>query len=191
VKKPSYDQLVKTVVVPGYGDETAFYEWATRNWDKLGLDVEIHPFGTVDPPETYDQHWQQFKEFLEGLGRVAIVGVSFGGGPALRAQQELSDLVNCVVCISAPHNIADMDIEKVRRDYPMLKPSLEHVDINAFEVEKILTVSPLQDGVVPRNAARIEGATNLTVPVFGHPFGIGAAFVLKRKEIARFVHSHS
>lgn len=183
---------MNVIIVPGYGDQAGYIEKLTKNWPKrFGLEPHIHPFGTIDPAETYDRHWQEFSEVLESLGKAAVVGISFGASIAARALQDYPKQVNRAVFISGPHRLSDLNPDTVNNKYPMLNKSLPAFNVDALPASKIMTTRPLSDGVIAPKNVVIENATNLRVPVVGHGAGIAAALLLRSKAMSDFLHQEN
>lgn len=183
---------MNVLVFPGYGDRVDYIEKITNSWRRrYGLIVHVLPFGTDKPASQYDARWKIVRGKIHQLDNVACIGISFGGGVALRGLIEYPDQVTCAVCIVAPHDLKYMNPESVRLKYPMLKPSLQSFETASIPPEKVMTIRSLYDGVVPVSAVPIEGATNIVMPVVGHSLGIVSALVLGSGRIARFISSHS
>lgn len=188
---------MNVVIVPGYGDGTDYIKKLTSKWpDKYGIDPLIYPFGTVDesgelaPPENYDDRWQAFEKVIQPLGPTAVIGISFGVGIAARALQDHPEIVTKSVFISGPHKLSDLKMHVVNSSYKMLNKSLPAFDPNTLPVEKIMTIRPWADNVIPPNIVAIDGATNLRVPgipLVGHGAGIAAAFLFRSKAMTDFI----
>ena len=184
--------MTNVLIIPAYKDQTGYIDALTKPWQAMyGLDVHVHPFGTNDPLEDFDDNWQATKEAVEGLGQTAMIGISFGGGISLRALQELPNKVTSVTCISAPLRLEDMDEQKVQDKYRMLTRSLPAVELSALPLERVQTFRSWRDQVIAPRKSVIQGATNHRSPGLNHSSGIGSTLLFRSGTIAKFIKDHA
>lgn len=180
--------MTNVLIIPAYRDQTGYIDSLTKPWHAMyGLDVHVHPFGTNDRLEDFDDNWQATKEAVEGLGQTAMIGISFGGGVSLRALQELPNNVTSVTCISAPLRLEDMDENKVNDKYRMLTKSLPAIDLENLPREKIQTFRSWRDPVITPRKSVIQGATNHRTFGLNHSSGIGSTLLFRSGTIAKFI----
>lgn len=176
------------VIVAAYHDRTDHIEYFTANWEqRFGLRPHAYAFGTNDGPETYDEHWNDFENFIGGMGDIAIIGTSFGVTIGDRAIIEHPDKVKKMVAIAGPHRFSDLNPETIDSKYPMLRQSLSAYDADDLPVEKIMTLRPFKDSVINPNVVKLEGAANARIPMSGHALGIVTALAFQSRKIARFI----
>ena len=184
--------MKQVVIVAGYGDRTDYIEHLTARWpQKYDLEPHVYAFGTLEAPETYEDRWQEFEDKINVIGQTAVIGVSFGFSIAARAMLEHPEQVDRIVSIAGPHDLSAVNQETLDKKYPMLNRSLSAFNDSLLPVDRVMTLSPLIDPTVSPANVIIQGAKNHKVPMFGHGPGIVAAFLLREKTIASFIHGNN
>lgn len=178
---------MNVTIIAGYGDATGYIKKLTAAWPrKYGLRPDVKAFGTLDHADQYDANWQKL---LKDLKPGPVIGISFGASIAARLLLEHPNKFPKAVFISGPHDLNDLRPEVVRDKYPMIGRSLAAIDPSKLPANKIMTISPLTDGVINPKLVRIEGSQNARVPVVSHAVGIAAALKLKGRAIAKFLEA--
>ncbi len=186
--------MKEVLIIPGYGDRQDYIEFITRKWPKrYGLNPTLFSFHTANASsknaeDIYSRNWYMFSKLVRQVGKVSVIGLSFGVSIADRSLIELPE-VNNIVCIGGPHRLEDMNLHTVKTKYPMLEHSLSGFQVDDLPTERIMTITPFTDGTVNPEVAQLEGAKNLKVPVFGHPVGLAAGLFLRASNIAEFINN--
>jgi len=187
------------IIIPGLGNGVNGHIWATNSWKKFGI-----------MPHIFDAKWKiEENGFLEKLTRalkvvdflsvknstISLVGNSAGSSFALnifgkRKQQINKVIVNC-------GRVRDGDWPWFTFDQATaLSPSFRESVLKAQELEKtftsqdrqkILTLRPLFDEVVPSSTVPIQGATNRVTFSLGHGLSIALNLTLLKKQIINFL----
>ena len=182
---------MKVLIVPGYGDVDSYIKRLTKRWPKrYGLDIYIHPFGSTDPPEKYNDNWRRFVEVLKRERPEAIIGISFGFSIAARAMIEYPDQVKRVVSICGPHDLQDMNPKTIRTKYPMLGKSLAALNPKDLQPDRILTLRSWYDEVLRDAKVAVPGAKNRHIPMVEHAASIVVSLAVQGRLIAKFLKAN-
>lgn len=159
---------MKTLFVPGYGNRREYIEAAIRHWpDHYGLDPEVHVFGWSNA-DAYEARWQAFEAVMQKYSRLALVGISAGAGVVLRALAAYPEKVASAVSICGPARLEGLNPFMVERRYGMIRQSLGALALEAVDAERVMTVRPIYDEVVPASTVVVPGADNRRVNSLFH-----------------------
>jgi pimeloyl-ACP methyl ester carboxylesterase len=173
------------LTLPGWEKYGIFLEYHANNWNEgTDLDPKLEDFNDhVD--RLYDRH-----------GKIVIIGDSAGASVALHAYAAQPDKISSVVTnagkLHHPETLPAEDFEKNPTfEHSLMKlPRSLRVLRNLGLMPTILNVHGIWDGRVPVKDSILEGAPELTVPMFAHPLNILVALEFYRKPIARHIRTH-
>lgn len=189
------------IYIPGIGDRrrglNSLQQAFLTTWLAYGLSGQLfivdwisdHPFD-----ERFDDLLALI-DMLYGQGkRVSIVGASAGASTALLAFLARSNkLVGAVtICgqiggTAALHGPAAVRNPRFRRSLALMQRSIAQLPLEARQ--RVLTLRPRADRIVPPQEAMLAGATNHEMPVSGHMAGIGFGLLFEARRIARLLKS--
>ncbi|OGD08677.1 hypothetical protein A2397_04660 [Candidatus Amesbacteria bacterium RIFOXYB1_FULL_44_23] len=187
------------IVVPGLGDGERSMKLLTGHWRKHGLE-----------PVVQLMEWRNGEDFMPKLGRltrlidelaergkVSLVGTSAGGSAAINAFGERKDKIHRVVNVCGRLRVGTHvgihGFEARTTSSPAFAQSVRLLEkreneFNKKDREKIMTIHALfGDELVPKNTTTIEGANNITVPMFEHVLSITAALTVFSGPLIRFL----
>jgi len=161
-----------------------------------GLSAEIHIFGwrSVTPSLADKQQALLDKidaRFAEG-NQISLVGTSAGARAAINALAARRDKIHKVVSVcgrikTGPYLDKLTPFEQKELSVRALKECEQNLTtLTSQDKQKILTIRPLYDEVVPTDTVPIPGATNIVIPSIMHSLTIAAALVFYRKRIMEF-----
>jgi pimeloyl-ACP methyl ester carboxylesterase len=159
-------------------------------------------------PHYHAMHWGDGEAFAPKLDRVlaeidelksqgytvSLVGSSAGAGAVLNAYAQRKDAIAGVVYICGKIQNAQTIHERTYQRNPAFRQSLDMLQgsIRSFspqELDRILSIHPLRDGLVPVPDTKIPGVKEKTIYTIGHAFSIGFALILGSRTIAKFLNS--
>lgn len=192
--------MYKIIVVPGLGDGRKFFRFMIKNLWRM-FPNEIHAFGWRDKGAKLIDKQHSLLQRIDALAKdghkVYLVGISAGGSAVLNAfmarRLEVSGVVN--VCGRLREGIGvHPTLEKAASTSEIFAQSVKNCerDLSSLtndDLKKILTIHPIYDEIVPINTTTIDGATNITVPIFFHGVGIRYSIVFLRGRIISFLIS--
>jgi len=188
-----------TIIIPGLGNNIALHKWVTSNWEKYG--VIPHVFDTrwkieeIGFQEKYNRALELIDSLLSRGHSLSIVGNSAGSSFALNLFGERRDKIKRVIINCGRVRDGDwpwFTFNQATKQSPSFKESV----LRAQELEKtftkedrnkILTLRPLFDEVVPPSTVRINGANNLITPSIEHSLSIALNMTLYKQRIINFI----
>lgn len=183
---------MNTLIIPGYGDERGYIDRAVRNWSqKYGIQPDVRVFGWFGAADDYEPNWERFDECLKQLGEVAIIGISAGASVGVRALQAYPDKIKKLITVCSLVDTSRMDLNKLHNRYPVLERSLQHISLKGLPAERIMTLRPLYDEVIPICDMKIEGAKDVRLPMIGHSPSLGLAMYGYARTMANFIHAEA
>ena len=187
------------IIIPGLGNGVLKHKLAVRGWKRYGIipyifdakwKIEENGFQSK-----LDSALNLIDSFKSKNSRISIIGNSAGSSFALnlfneRKRQISKVIVNC-------GRVRDGDwpwftFTQATKSSPSFKESV----IRAQKIErtftnndrqKILTLRPLFDEIVPPQTVSIRGANNVTIPSIEHAISIALNLTLFRKRIINFI----
>lgn len=191
------EQKHTVVIIPGLGDDQRWnivaLEFLTRNWHKKGITPLIHAVLWRDE-EGFQPKFQKLLDLIDSLSEeniVSIIGASAGGSMAFNAFCAKKDVLHRVVNVcgrlrAGKHVIRSL--ENKAESSPAFEQSVhlfEHNEHNLtyLDWERMMTIRPIIDEVVPSATVRLAGAENLIAPVPEHTLGIFFSFLFSRQII--------
>ncbi len=185
------------IVVPGLKDRAGLMRFVTKGWKTKNLDVLIHVAPWEDKT-SYEKKIAMLLVKIDALakrGKVTLVGVSAGGSLVMNAFAKRKEKVHRVINVSGRLRMGgfpSIAFALSARNHPAFVESVEKAEkvlptLSQKNKEKIMTISPIFDGVVPLSAIPVDGAYNLKIPLISHALATGGSFVFFRKRINDFI----
>lgn len=132
---------------------------------------------------------------LHGQGRqVSLVGASAGASTALLCLAERSGRVVGVATLCGQIETKEALAGKIAAANPRFHASLVRWDAKMTEFsgpqrQRVLTLRPKRDAIVPRAQEVLAGAVNYDMPIAGHMLGIGFGILCEGRRITKFFTS--
>lgn len=169
------------IYVPGIGDAHARgQDKVFALWRLLGVVPHYHPVGWLgEEPfaDKLDRLLAEIDRYHEQGDTVSLLGFSAGGSVVVNAFSARRDEVTAVVLISGwlkgPAGTSQQYFVK----NPAFKQSLELLQqnlprLNVADKQRLLTLNPFIDPVVPSKAGTIPGVRRWRTVAFGHVMSI-------------------
>jgi len=195
--------LNHVIIIPGLGNDVRLISWATRSWMRHGI-----------TPHVFDAQWKiEEPQFLPKLDRaialvdklssmgkrVSIIGNSAGSSFAINLYKARHIKIHKVVINCGrvrTHDLPWFTFNQATLTSPSFKVSCinsEKIlnDLTIQDKNKILTLRPLFDEIVPSTTVYINGANNQVVPLVGHSFTIGFNLTIGRGVIFNHINQLS
>jgi pimeloyl-ACP methyl ester carboxylesterase len=164
------------VLVPGIFEGKYFMLPLARSLHRRGYDAHLLPAGAL-ALRIVDQQADAIADYVQSqnLHNVIIIGHSKGGldGLAYLRRHAEQHRVRQVVAVAAPFNGTNLShyvpLRAVRQFSPSGDVVRAVVESDAAVVRQVVCLSPFWDNHVWHpNGSFLRGATNVTVPVYGH-----------------------
>lgn len=166
-------------------------------WHWLGIDGEIYRLNWMEKTP-FEARLKELAARIEELSKegraVSLVGVSAGADAAINAYVQKRDLIHKLVLVCGRLGMFDKINPWYFETYPLFQGAIEKVPISLSSLkiedkQKILTMQPFYDGLVPVASTRIEGVRSKRILSVGHFLSIIIALTVYSRAIARFVKS--
>lgn len=179
---------MKALIIPGYGDRWDYIARATRHWpEKYDIEPEIFVFGWNGEADTYRKKWQQFDKKLQQLDDTAIIGISAGASVAVHALQKYPAKIRKVITVCGPVHADRMNPQTLHNKFLVLESALEDFSLNQLSADRVMTMRPYYDQLVPVDAMRIDGAHDRRVLMILHNLSILTALFGYDRTMAEFI----
>ena len=193
------------IYVPGLNDDkflnNKLINLLPLLWNRHGYEVFI-----IKPA------WRQGKSFYPKLTLILnkidelyakgyaiyLFGQSAGGAAVLNAfaerKNKIKKIVNICGKLKKGTNVSP-SLKTASAENPVFKESvLLFEDLNESRLtmndrNKVLTIKPIWDGVVPSSTVALQGATNITIPMVQHSIAGISALTIFSGEILNFLSS--
>lgn len=186
----------KLIVVPGLGDNRKANLCLTAH---LGIESEIHLMPWQGIEQDFQPKLQKLLKRIDELTKqginVSLLGTSAGGSAVLNAfyerQNDVLKVINVCGRLRRGSNIYPT-LEEASKNSPSFFQSVllceERVQKLDVDIKnKILTIRPLYDEIVPITTVTIEGATNIQIVSVEHMLSIAAAMTIYSHHIRTFL----
>lgn len=192
-------KLNHIIIIPGLGNRVAPHIWASKGWKKYGIIPHVFDAKWKIEEYGFDEKFIRALRLIDSLDKkdykISIIGNSAGSSFAINLFGARKKIIHRTI----------INCGRVRDgDWPWftfnqataLSPSFKESVLMAQEVErtftgedrnKILTLRPLFDEVVPHFTVPIEGAVNKTVWTIGHSLTIALNMTILQKEVLDFI----
>lgn len=187
------------IYVPGIGDRRRGFNWLQQvllaTWLVYGLSGRLFVVDWIsDQPfeGRFDELLALIDE-LHGRGeRVSIVGASAAASTVFLAFLARPDKLTGAVTIcgqiggtAALHGPAATRNPRFRRSLALMQRHIAR--LSSAERQRVMTLRPRADRIVPPDEAILPGATNYEMPVSGHMAGIGFGLLFEARKIVHFL----
>lgn len=183
------------IIVPGLMDRVNGISFLIKNWNKSNVDMFIHAAPWEDK-EHFEPKLKNLVAQIDQLSKtykVSLIGVSAGGSMVINAFMQRKNKVKKVINVSGRLRVGGFPSLKIAaKGRIAFKESVVLCEkyLTLFSQEdckKIMTISPLFDGVVPMSAIQVNGALNITIPVIFHSIANIFALTVFKKKLIEFI----
>ena len=189
----------RVIYIPGIGDRRPGFNWLQQafltTWLVHGLFGRLFIVDWIsDRPfeERFDELLALIDESDARGERVSIVGASAGASTVLLAMLARPNKLTGAVTIcgqiggtAALHGPAAARNPRFRHSLHVMQQDIAR--LSPIERQRVMTLRPRADRIVPPTEAVLPGATNHEMPVSGHMVGIGFGLLFEAHRIARFL----
>ncbi|MEK7598014.1 MAG: hypothetical protein AAB441_05210 [Patescibacteria group bacterium] len=187
------------IIIPGLGNGVVKHEWAANSWKKFGIIPHVFDAKWRVEENGFQPKLDRALRLVDSLtnkdSKISIVGNSAGSSFALNIFGERKKQISRIVINCGRVRDGDwpwFTFDQATASSPSFKESvlkaqeLEKTFTN-FDREKILTLRPVFDEVVPPFTVPIQGAKNVIVPSIEHSLSIALNMTLFKKQIFDFI----
>jgi len=184
--------------VPGLGDPRYQEQGLLlKLWRIYGVRVHYTPMYWSD-----DRPFQlKLEELLEKIDRaagsgaaVSLIGTSAGASSVINAYAKRKNVISGVVCICGKLQ-GDLPQKTIQQN-PSFNESFQAVPdslalLGKSDRQRILSLHPIKDGIVPIDETRIPGTHEKTMFSIGHVVSIAYAITVDSWRITRFLKTQA
>lgn len=195
--------MTKRVVIyiPGIGDRRRGLNWLQQaflaTWQLYGFSGRLFVIDWISD-EPFEKRFHELLTMIDELHRkkmeVSLVGASAGAATVLLGLMARTETLQGAVTIcgqiggtAALHGPAAATNPRFRHSLAAMQRDIATLPSGARE--RVLTLRPRADRIVPPSEATLPGATNYEMPVSGHMLGIGFGLLFEGYRVARFLKS--
>lgn len=184
------------ILVPGLGDHASRIKFATKSWEKYGVIPVIHKVPWKNTKEGFQTKLNRLLSVIDRYakkGEVSLVGMSAGGSFVINAYLQRRLKIKRIINICGRLREGGFpSLVYAAIGFPAFKTSVQVCEkslskLTESDKKKIMTFSPIFDGIVPLSAIPIFGAKNATVPYFFHGIAIALVLILNKVKIISFI----
>ena len=184
------------IYIPGLGDANLRGQGFIMSlWRVFGVNTAVHrmQWGEDTP---FEPKFNALLQTIDALNKegytVSLIGASAGASAALNAFASRKDILHRVVCVCGKIN----NLQAINESYfiknPTFKGSVGKLEKSLSELNKtdrnrIQSIHPLFDNVVPIKDTKIKGAHEKTIPSIGHLLSISYAITVGSFGIVKFI----
>jgi pimeloyl-ACP methyl ester carboxylesterase len=192
--------MVKAIYLPGLGDHRKWFQdkliWV---WRFFGVKAIFHPIGWASG-EAFEPKLnriiQQIDELTTNGDKIALVGVSAGGGAALNAYMARPDKISAVVFIVGKVYGVDNVNQRYFKHNPAFKDSLNMSDelyrqLNDEDRAKMFYIYSNHDRTVLPKYNLMRGVKAKKIFALGHITAFYFAITFHAYSICRFIKAQS
>jgi hypothetical protein len=166
----------RVILVPGLGDsgiKTKLYSYAVRDWPKrFGIIPYVYPVHWYDNLVSYESKLAGLVAMIDALytedSELSLIGFSAGASLCFNAYFTRKNKIHRIINVCGR-------ARKGKNVHPSLEDAAKHCpafytsvircenglkSLTCVDREKILTIRPIWDEIVPPNTVFIEGAKN-------------------------------
>lgn len=167
------------IYVPGLDDSRKGYELLVNRWSIYGIVPNVHRVGWYDEEKSFEPKLKELVSEIDSLikkgNTVSLVGGSAGGSAVLNAfieQPKINAVVDLCGRLRAGKNVTP-SLDWAARNSPAFKESVllfekREPGMKKEQRQRVLTLSPIWDEIVPKTTVPLQGATNKTLPSIEH-----------------------
>ena len=187
------------IIVPGLGNGVAKHEWASNSWKKFGIIPHAFDAKWKTEENGFKQKLDRALELVDSLtdssSKISIVGNSAGSSFALNIFGERKKQINKIIINCGRVRDGDwpwFTFDQATESSPSFKESVIRAQklektFTKIDRQKILTLRPLFDEVVPPSTVLIFGAKNTITFSIEHSLSIALNMTLFKKQIIDFI----
>lgn len=187
------------IVIPGLGNNVKIHEWVMEGWKKFGIIPHVFDTRWKVEENGFQEKLNRALKLVDSLiynnSRISIVGNSAGSSLALnifgKRKKQIHKLIfNC-------GRVRDGDwpwftFEQATVSSPSFKESVLKAQklekaLTKIDRQKILTLRPIFDEVVPSTTVPIQGAINKIIPSIEHSISIALNMTSFKQPIIDFI----
>jgi pimeloyl-ACP methyl ester carboxylesterase len=187
------------IIIPGLGNGVIKHEWASNSWKEF--DIVPHVFDAKWKIEEngFQPKLDRALKLVDSLtnknSRISIVGNSAGSSFALNLYNERKKQISRVIINCGRVRDGDwpwFTFDQATKSSPSFKESVLRAQqlektLTRNDKQKILTLRPLFDEVVPPFTVPIQGAKNVVTLSIEHSLSIALNMTLFKRRIINFI----
>lgn len=187
------------IIIPGLGNGVTKHEWAVRHWRKYGIVPHVFDASWKIEEPGFTNKFNRAIKLVDSLTKpnvkISIVGNSAGSSFALNIFGKRKKNINSIIINCGRVRTGDwpwFTFDQATTTSPSFKKSVlmaEKIEqtLSKHDREKILTLRPLFDEVVPPSTVLIKGAKNEIVFSLEHALSIAFNMTLLDRRIIDFI----
>lgn len=187
------------LIIPGLGDDVRYTKFLTRDWEeKYSIKPHIVAFGwsgeSSEFPDRFKKMEKYVDDYIKENNNVSVLGISAGGSAVINLFSRRKDKLKHAVVVCG--RLHDSNVRKMwnhrAEDLGVFEESIKLCEKNLESLsdkdkERILTIRPFYDDIVPVRTMTIDGARNIRINSVQHMISIYLAMTLYSKTIANFL----
>lgn len=190
-------KTIHTIIyIPGLGDHKLGRQASIVKWWRIfGVHPVIYTMNWLENG-TFEHRMEELQKKIDGLIKeghaVSIVGVSAGASVALSIFSKRKDVMHRAVCLCGKIGNLDAINPRYFKRHPNFYPSVKELQrslpaLTAKDKERILSIRPLFDEVVPVKDSVLTGSMHKILPTIGHVPSIAYGISIGSFGIIRFI----
>ncbi|MCL5090634.1 MAG: hypothetical protein M1514_01345 [Patescibacteria group bacterium] len=189
------------IIVPGLGNENKGHELLVKWWKLWNIKTYICGLNWKIEENGFTEKLKKITDLIDKLyapnKKISLIGTSAGGSAVLNAFIARKNKVHRIVNVCGRLRSGDAlfyTFEKAASKSPSFKESVlkfekTETKLTNQDKEKIMTIKPIWDEIVPASTVKIKGAKNILVPSIGHVLSISLSLSLFAYPIIEFIKS--
>jgi len=187
------------IIIPGLGYGVKKIQFATYCWRWFGLIPIVHAMNWRDR-ENFQPKLARLVELIDRYSKngntVSLVGTSAGGSAVVNAYRERKNKIHRVINVCGRLRTGThkgfRSFESKTKTSPAFAQSIQlsekrQKDLTKTDRQKIMTIRPLFDEVVPPDTTVVKGAQNKIILSIGHVLSIALSLTLFSKPLLEFL----
>ena len=187
------------IIIPGLGNGVIRHKWATNSWKKFGIITHVFDTKWKTEEKGFSEKLKRALILVDSLSdknsRISVVGNSAGSSFALNLYGERKKQISRVIINCGRVRSGDwpwFTFDQATKSSPSFKESVLRAQkiektFTSEDSQKILSLRPLFDEIVPPFTIPIQGARNEIIPSIGHVISIALNMTLFKRRIINFI----
>lgn len=193
------------IIIPGLGDDRFGALWIiqklTNYWSTYGLTPIVYAIGWHNGEKEFQPKLNRLIKYIDALSKtyekISLVGTSAGASAALNAffvrRKKVYKAISVCGRLFPGSGYKRRSLENMAKNSPPFRESVllfarTEPTLTRFDRRRLMTIrARFGDEMVPAATSVLEGATNVTIPLFEHVVCIGLAFMPKATPIIDFL----
>lgn len=187
------------IIIPGLGNGVIKHEWASNSWKEFGIVPHVFDAKWRIEENGFQPKLDRALKLVDSLtnknSRISIVGNSAGSSFALNLYNERKKQISRVIINCGRVRDGDwpwFTFDQATKSSPSFKESVLRAQqlektLTRNDKQKILTLRPLFDEVVPPFTVPILGAKNVVTLSIEHSLSIALNMTLFKRRIINFI----